>query len=270
LNNTFSKKNENPIGIFDSGVGGLTVYKEIRKLLPNEDIIYLGDTARVPYGTKSIDVVKKYSKQNVEFLLSHNVKTVVVACNTASAASTEYLKEMFNEILIIDVIDPVIKYIKQNLQVFKIGIIGTATTIQSNAYQKSLKNMMPSVDILSKPCPLFVPLVEEGLFEGPITDSIIEMYLSEMKHEGIQTVILGCTHYPMMKKSLQKYFGNSVTILDTAIYTAIKLSELLRKHDLVSPARKGRDSFFVTDSAFSFKKTAEMFLGFKIQDIFHI
>jgi len=265
-----NNKSSAPIGIFDSGVGGLTVFKEVRKALPDEDIIYLGDTARVPYGTKSVDVVKKYSKQNVEFLLSKGVKTVVVACNTASAASMSYLNEIFKDVLIIGVIDPVVEHIKNNVNVKKIGVIGTATAIESNAYQDSLKKYVESVEIFSRPCPLFVPLVEEGLFESEITDLAIKMYLSEMRESKVEAVILGCTHYPMLKHPISRYFGEKVMILDTAYHSAKKLEKELKDNELVNTNGKGNDLFFVTDSVSSFKKTAEMFLGFKINDIFHI
>lgn len=259
-----------PIGIFDSGVGGLTVFKEIRNALPLENIIYLGDTARVPYGTKSVDVVKRYSKQNVEFLLSKGVKTIVVACNTASAASMTYLNDIFKDILIIGVIDPVVEHIRNNLSIKRVGVIGTATTIESDAYQKALKKYIPDVKIFSKACPLFVPLVEEGLFTNEITEIAVDMYLAQMRKDNIDAIVLGCTHYPMLKSVIEEYFEKRVKVLDTALHTALTLKNELKQRDFLNPEGKGEAVFYVTDSANTFKKTAEMFLGFKIDDIFHI
>jgi len=257
-----------PIGIFDSGVGGLTVFREIRKVLPNEDLIYLGDTARVPYGSKSKDVIKRYSKQNAEFLLSKNVSMIVVACNTASAVSVQYLRELFPEINIVGVIEPVVDYIKM-LSVKKIAVLGTNTTIESGAYQKALLEKK-DFEIFSQPCPLFVPLVEEGLFNEPITLVAIEMYLSELKKANMDAVILGCTHYPMMKKQIKKYFGERTLVFDTAYHTALRVAGLRKERGKISLDQKGNEVFYVTDSVASFKKTAEMFLGYGISNIHHI
>ncbi len=265
------KKSNLPIGIFDSGVGGLTVFKEVRKILPAEDIVYLGDTARVPYGTKSPEVVVKYSVQNVEFLLSKNVKAIVVACNTASAAALPHLKKSFPEIEIIGVIDPVVDHIRQSMaNIKKIAVIGTNTAISSGAYQ-NLLNEMAGVTVFSKACPLFVPLVEEGMLDHDITYSIIDMYLSEIKKEKIDAIILGCTHYPMLKESIRNYFGQRVSVLDTAYYTALSLSETFKNQKMNKISdQPGKNSFFVTDSVDIFKNTAESFLDFQISEIFHI
>lgn len=257
-----------PIGIFDSGVGGLTVFNEIRKVLPMEDLIYLGDTARVPYGSKSEDVIKKYSKQNAEFLLSKEVGMIVVACNTASAVSVQYLRELFPEVPVVGVIDPVVEYIK-DLSIKKVAVLGTNTTIESGAYQKALQKY-GDFSIFSQPCPLFVPLVEEGLFNSPITDMAIEMYLGKLKNEGMDAVILGCTHYPMLKDQICKYFNGDTLVFDTAFHTAQKVYDL-RKNIIDNKAgKKGSSVFYVTDSVTTFKKTAEMFLGYDISNIHHI
>lgn len=257
-----------PIGIFDSGVGGLTVFREIRKALPNEDLIYLGDTARVPYGSKSKDVIKRYSKQNAEFLLSRNVSMIVVACNTASAVSVQYLKELFPEISIVGVIEPVVDYIKM-LSVKKIAVLGTNTTIESGAYQKALFDEK-KFEIFSQPCPLFVPLVEEGLFNEPITLIALEMYLSKLKKTGMDAVILGCTHYPMLKKQIERFFGERTLVFDTAYHTALRVAGFRKERDSIFQVQKGNEVFYVTDSVTSFKKTAEMFLGYEISNIHHI
>jgi len=261
-----------PVGIFDSGVGGLTVFKEIQNLLPLEDLTYLGDTARVPYGSKSKEVVVKYSIQNVEFLMTKNVKAIVVACNTASAASLKYLNEKFRDTIIIGVIDPVVDYIGSCLKdKKKIAVIGTNTAVMSGAYQNALKQVIPDASVFSKACPLFVPLVEEGMFSHKITDSVIDMYLSEIKSKKIDAIILGCTHYPMLKESISQYFGNDVSVLDTAYYTAVSLKKVLKEKNMLKDSSNAAiNEFYVTDSIESFQKTAELFLNFKINNIFHI
>ena len=177
--------NKNPLGIFDSGVGGLTVFAEVKKALPDESVFYLGDTARVPYGSKSVDVIKHYSLANVNLLTALGVKAVVVACNTASAAAVSFLQERFRNLEIIGVIEPVVEYLLTRPELRRIGIIGTNTTIMSGAYQKALIRGNENLDISAKACPLFVHLVEEGLFKGDITEKAIDMYLSEMKKNNL-------------------------------------------------------------------------------------
>ena len=177
--------NQNPIGIFDSGVGGLTVFAEVKKLLPNESVFYLGDTARVPYGSKSVEVVRHYSLANVNLLMTLGVKAVVVACNTASAAALSFLQTHFANLKIIGVIEPVVEYLLTRPELKRIGIIGTNTTVSSGAYQKALAAGNRELVISAKGCPLFVPLVEEGLFSGQITEMAIDMYLSEMKKNSL-------------------------------------------------------------------------------------
>ena len=262
------RSKSSPIGIFDSGVGGLTVFSEVRKVLPNEDLIYLGDTARVPYGSKSKDVIKRYSQQNAEFLLSKDVSMIVVACNTASAVSVPYLKELFPTVPIVGVIAPVVDYIKM-LSVKKIAVLGTNTTIESGAYQKALLEK-EDFEIFSQPCPLFVPLVEEGLFNEPITRMAIDMYLKSLKKTGMDAVILGCTHYPMLKDRIGEYFGEKTLVFDTAYHTALRVAELRKNRGEISDMKRGEEVFYVTDSVTSFKKTAEMFLGYDINNIHHI
>lgn len=262
--------NNKPIGIFDSGIGGLTVFKEIRKVLPKEHILYLGDTARVPYGTKSQEVVKKYSFLNSKFLKDNGVKVIIVACNTASTSALDYLQEKFSDIPIIGVVKPIIDNLIKIDDVFKIGVIGTNTTIESNVYQNKILEKIRG-KIISKSCPLFVPLAEEGLTDNHITLSIIDYYLHDMKKQNIDTLILGCTHYPLLKKSLQYYFGDNVKIIDSAYFTARELKKVIidqkmdNNDDVI-----GSDRFFVTDSIESFKKTGNLFLGKEIENIQHI
>ena len=262
--------NRNPVGIFDSGVGGLTVFDQVKKVLPNESVFYLGDTARVPYGSKSVDVVKHYSLVNVNLLMALGVKAVVVACNTASAAALSFLQERFPNFKIIGVIEPVVEYLLTRPELKRIGIIGTNTTILSGAYQKALISGNKDLDISAKACPLFVHLVEEGLFDGKITEMAIEMYLSEMKKNPPDALVLGCTHYPMLRNVISDYFGGKVEILDTAFYTPKKLAGILAENCMKNCGSVENDRFFVTDDPNSFKATAELFLGYKVGNVFHI
>lgn len=262
--------NKNPVGIFDSGVGGLTVFDEVKKALPNESVFYLGDTARVPYGSKSVDVVKHYSLANVNLLMALGVKAVVVACNTASAAALSFLQERFPHLNIIGVIEPVVEYLLTRPELKRIGIIGTNTTILSGAYQKALIRGNKDLDISAKACPLFVHLVEEGLFKGEITEKAIEMYLSGMKKNPPDALVLGCTHYPMLRNVISDFLGGKVEILDTAFYTAKKLAGILSENHMLNCGSIENDRFFVTDDPNSFKATAELFLGYKVGNVFHI
>lgn len=262
--------NHNPIGIFDSGVGGLTVYAEVKKLLPDESVFYLGDTARVPYGSKSVDVIRRYSLANVNMLMTLGVKAVVVACNTASAAALSFLHDRFACLEIIGVIEPVCEYLVTRPELKKVGVIGTNTTVASKAYQNALTARRTDLTVSARSCPLFVPLVEEGIFKGEVTEKIIDMYLFEMKKSSIDALILGCTHYPMLRQAIFDYFGGKVEILDTAFYTARKLAGVLDEKSARNFGSKESDRFFVTDSPDSFRHTAELFLGHGIENVFHI
>ncbi|MCK5807824.1 glutamate racemase [bacterium] len=261
-----------PIGIFDSGIGGLTVYMAVRKLLPYENIVYLGDTARVPYGTKSADVVRQYSKTNTEFLLSKEVKVVVVACNTASASSISFLKKSFPDIPIFGVIEPTIAQLRSHSDnLSKIGVIGTNTTISSGVYQEKIGNLYPKMQILSKACPLFVPLVEEGVLENNLTFNTIDYYLSQWKAEDLDALLLGCTHYPLLIPALSHYFGESVEIIDSAKDTASHLQKILADRGVLNQSSQhGSDTIFVTDDIPLFKKTANLFMNTDGFNFFHI
>ncbi len=262
--------NERPIGIFDSGIGGLTVFKEIRMVLPHEHLIYLGDTARVPYGTKSPEVIRKYSEINMRFLLARGVKVVVVACNTASAAAIDHLKEQFSDIAVLGVITPVVSSLATLDRVRKIGIIGTATTIRSGAYQRCIRETM-TVEVLAQPCPLFVPLVEEGLLDHPLTRQAIAHYLGDLKKAEIDTLILGCTHYPLLAGPLDDYFEHRVRIMDSAYHVARELKRMLTAAGSANSSEKtGSEQFFVTDSVESFRRTGELFLERPLTDIEHV
>ena len=200
---------ELPIGVFDSGVGGLTVAREIMRQMPDESIVYFGDTARVPYGSKSKETVTRYSEQIVRFLLSQNVKAIAVACNTASAYALPTL-EKDCPVPIIGVMKPGARTAAECTENGKIGVIGTTATISSGIYTEYIRELMPRAQVLGRACPLFVPLVEEGLWEDPVTDEIARRYLVELMDEGIDTLILGCTHYPLIRKTIGRIVGESV------------------------------------------------------------
>jgi glutamate racemase len=238
-----------PVGVFDSGLGGLTVLKEICKLLPNENLIYLGDTARVPYGSKSRETIIRYAKNNIKFLSSHNVKMVVVACNTASAYALPELLE--NECPVIGVVEggveAALKY--GRCKWLRVGVIGTEATINSMAYTNELYKVRPGCKVITKACPLFVPLVEEGWVDKDITKMVAEEYLASFRGE-VDCLILGCTHYPMLKGIISKTVGKQVRLIDSAKQTANLVKMFLLKHGLIKSqdSSKGEIKFFVTDS----------------------
>ena len=245
-----------PIGVFDSGVGGLTVAREIMRQIPNERMIYFGDTARVPYGSKSKETVTKYSKQIVRFLKEQNVKAIVVACNTASAYALEEIEKEL-DIPIIGVVKPGARVATEVTRNKKVGVIATAGTIQSQIYTEYIQGIEQDIKVIGKACPLFVPLVEEGLLEDPVTDEIATRYLNELKDIGIDTLILGCTHYPLIRSTVGRVMGESVTLVNPAYETARELKGLLEKEGLLNPStqRLGTNQyqFFVSDGADKFK-----------------
>lgn len=256
-----------PIGIFDSGIGGLTVLKQIHAVLPAEDTIYLGDTARVPYGIRSPETVTRYSFENARFLLSRNIKLLVIACNTASSVSLEAIRNTFPA-PVIGVIEPGAKAAARATHNRKIGIIGTDATIRSNAYAKAIHAADPSIEVTGLPCPLFVPLVEEGWTRGEIVELTAKKYLHSIKEVGIDTLVLGCTHYPLLKEVISDIMGDAVTLIDSAIETAKEIKTTLGSQSLLSD----RDlphvrEFYVTDSPQRFLDVGERFLGERIRHI---
>lgn len=256
-----------PIGVFDSGVGGLTVAREIMRQLPNERIVYFGDTARVPYGNKSKETVTKFSRQIVRFLQTQQVKAIVVACNTASAYALDELEKEV-DIPIIGVVKPGAKTAIETTKNGKIGVVATEATINSGIYNRYIQENDPNAQVLGKACPLFVPLVEEGLWEDPVTDEIARRYLTELIDVGIDTLILGCTHYPMIRSTVGKIMGDQVTLVNPAYETARELKELLREKGLESEHRPGLGTelyrFFVSDAADKFQKFANSILTYGI------
>jgi len=266
--NFFEK--EKPIGVFDSGIGGLTVVRQLLSTLPNENIIYFGDTARVPYGSKSNETVIEYSIQDAQFLMRKNVKAIVVACNTASSVALPALREKF-QIPIIGMIEPGAKMSIESTRNNKIGVIGTRTTINSNAYSKAIKKLNPQINVIEKACPLFVPLVEEGWLNHKATYEITEEYLKELNENDIDTLVLGCTHYPILSKVIQEVIGKDVKLIDSGIAAAILVKDELMKFNLISNSYAlGNYDFYLSDFPVMFKEIAEMFLGRKIKEIFKV
>lgn len=256
-----------PIGVFDSGVGGLTVAREIMRQIPNEKIIYFGDTARVPYGSKSKETITRYSRQIVRFLQEQQVKAIVAACNTASAyALDEIEKEL--DIPMIGVVKPGAKVAAETTQNGRIGVIGTEGTIGSQIYSTYINEINPKIKVLGKACPLFVPLVEEGLWQDPVTDEIATRYLSVLIDSGIDTLILGCTHYPLIRSTVGKIVGEGVTLVNPAYETARELKELLEKENLLNQKAQGLGTncyrFYVSDMADKFQTFANSILKYGI------
>ena len=249
-----------PIGIFDSGVGGLTVVGKIQEILPSEDLVYFGDTARVPYGTKSKETVTKFSVENVEFLMTHNVKLVIVACNTASSLSLEFLKRCFR-VPVIGVIEPGAREAVSATRNNRIGVIGTHATVSSGAYEKAIKKISPRYAVFTQACPLFVPLVEEGWADKVVTKTVTQAYLKPLKERSVDTLIMGCTHYPILKNVLKKIMGKNVILVDSAREVAKEASQILDASGLLNNSRsKGRHKFFVSDEPNRFVKIGEKFL----------
>lgn len=252
-----------PIGIFDSGVGGLTVLRQIQNIIPREDIIYFGDTARVPYGNKSKQTVIKFSTENAHFLAKRKVKMIVVACNTSSSFSLEHLRGIFN-IPIVGVIEAGVSMALQVSHSMRIGVIGTKSTIASESYQKEIRRMNRSAKLYSSSCPLFVPLVEEGILHGKVVSEAIKMYLRDFKTRKIDTLILGCTHYPLLKPEIANYL-KGITIVDSANAVAQYTKSILTEQRLLNDQKKqAREEFYVSDEPEGFKRLAKLFLKRKI------
>ena len=250
---------EQPIGIFDSGVGGLTVAHAIKQILPGESLVYFGDTAHLPYGDKSAESIKQYSRKITEFLLGNNSKVVLVACNSASASAFDTLKKEFGkQTILIDVIDPVVDYLSTR-KFERIGVIGTKRTISSGTYENKLKKRVPETTVVSLATPLLVPMIEEGFIFDDISNAIIRAYLSDPSLKGIQALILGCTHYPIIRNQISKIFNFNIDIVDSARIVAETLRETLDKNGLLSKGGKVKDQFFISDYTTYFEKIARMF-----------
>jgi len=254
----------NPIGFFDSGIGGLTVVKSVIELLPNENIVYFGDTARVPYGSKSNETVIEYTLQAANFLLRKNIKLLVVACNTASSVALKELKR-FLTIPVIGMIEPGSKMALQETKKGIIGVIGTRSTINNKAYSSEIKKLNPKVKVIEKACPLFVPLAEEGWINHKATELIAKEYLTELKEKKIDTLVLACTHYPILSEVIQKVVGKNVKLVHSGDPAAKIIEEYLNGRGLRNNSNHlGKREFYVSDVPTKFHEVAERFLGTKI------
>ena len=252
---------DQPIGMFDSGVGGLTVFAELARLLPGEDIIYLGDTARVPYGTRSARTIIRYSLENTRFLIDQGVKVLVVACNTSSSVSLPVLAR-HHGIPVLGVIEPGARRAVSITQNKRIGVIGTEGTIKSGAYQRAIQALDPCVYVFSHACPLFVPLAEEGWTDGPVIRLTAQRYLAPLAKENIDTLVMGCTHYPILKGPIMECVGSHVQLVNSAEETAKDVASILEKRNITcARSSGGAYRFFVTDNAERFRKVAAHFLG---------
>lgn len=252
------------MGVFDSGIGGLTVVKSLMKRLPNENIVYFGDTARVPYGPKSPQVVKQYAAQDTDFLMTHNVKMIVVACNTVSSVALEVVQR-HSRVPVVGVIVPGARAAVEKSEKKRIGVIGTVGTIASNAYTNAIRQFDPSATVISQACPLFVPLAEEGWTEHPATEMIAKEYLFPLKLQKIDTLVLGCTHYPILGSVISRVFEDKVQLIDSGEAAASDVEKILDEQMLRNQSKmKANVQFFVSDIPHKFTEIGERFLAQKL------
>ena len=254
------------IGVFDSGVGGLTVVKELIRQLPFEDIVYFGDTARVPYGIKSKETIIRFSIENILFLLKQDVKLICVACNTVSSVALPIIRNHFR-VPIVGVLTPGVREAVYATQNRRIGVIGTNSTIKSRAYEHEIKQLNPLVKVIALTCPLFVPFVEEGWLSGKVVLEVARTYLKPLKSAGVDTVILGCTHYPLLKSVIKEVLGEKVELIDSARQVGMEVKKILSVEGLLNKERRGRHKFYVSDNPEWFMGLAERFLGQKVKDV---
>jgi glutamate racemase len=260
---------ERPIGVFDSGIGGLTVLRALIEALPGEDFIYLGDTARLPYGTKSNEVIVRYSKENTEFLLAKGIKMLVVACNTSSAVALDAIASQ-TMVPVVGVIEPGARAAAKASRRGKIGVIGTEATIASGAYTRAIQRLSPRAEIYTRACPLLVPLAEEGWVDNEIAERTVAIYLESLKQSGIDTLLLGCTHYPLLRDVFARILGAGVKIVDSATATALEVRDRLRASRLLKRGGRGSQSFFVTETPDRFVRVGRRFLGPQVESAVRI
>jgi glutamate racemase len=257
---------KNPIGIFDSGVGGLTVANAIHQLLPGEDLIYFGDTAHLPYGDKSKETIAYYSVKITRFLIEQECKVIVVACNTASAnAYDEVVNEVRGKALVADVINPVISFVANDPNRKRIGVIGTKGTINSGTYVSKLIGMNPHLSVVSLATPMLVPMIEEGFIFDDISNAIIRTYLSKPEISNIDTLILACTHYPIIKNQISKFYNFSVDVIDSSRIVANYLRNMLAENNLLNPSSAGKSRFLISDYTDYFQKISKLFFDEEIR-----
>lgn len=259
----FNSDLSKPIGVFDSGIGGLTVAQAIHKVLPNEQIIYVGDTAHMPYGDKSITLIRQYAVRIARYLLEErNCKAIVIACNTASAAAYEFLRdELKGKIPVINVIDPMVEFIISDDSIQNPGIIATKTTINSGVYQEKLKRRKPELHFAALATPLLAPMIEEGFYNDSVSQAVLHEYLENKELEGIDALVLACTHYPLIKKEIEEYYQSRVRVIDSAMVVAEKLKNILEKESLIHFSKKQNDEFLVTDYSEHFEHSTRRFYG---------
>lgn len=255
-----------PIGVFDSGVGGLTALRELRRILPGEDFVYFGDTGRVPYGSKGRETILRYARQDVAFLRSFDPKAIVVACGTVSANALDELTAE-NDLPIFGVVGPAAQAAVQATKNGKVGLIGTAASIRSGAYEREIAQLDPKVTVTARACPLFVPLVENGRFRpgDPMTELAVEEYLAPIKADGVDTLVLGCTHYPLLAEVIGAYMGKNVTLIDTGAVCAGAAMKALGEKELLTDRNQGAFRCFVSDAAQDFASLASIFLGESVE-----
>ncbi|MBP9743261.1 MAG: glutamate racemase [Burkholderiales bacterium] len=254
--------NNSSIGVFDSGIGGLTVVKTIAELMPNEDIVYFGDIARLPYGTKSVATIRKFTYQTVKFLLQQNVKAIVIACNTISAVALAEVLQLAGDTPVVNVISACSATLSNNSKSRRVGVIATPATVTSMAYPRAIKNLNDELQVLQVACTLFVPLIEEGYLVHQALDIIAGEYLAPLIKANIDTLVLGCTHYPLIRPTLEKIMGDNVTIVDPAIATANELHSILQQKQLFNQNLKpAQYEFYVTELSPNFNKIGEIFLN---------
>src|SRR6266404_4342198 len=258
---------EAPIGIFDSGVGGLTVFRAIEQRLPNESLIYLGDTARIPYGVRSAATIERYSMECASFVQSRGVKAIVIACNTASALAANYLRSQF-ELPINGVIRPGSRRAVEKTRNGHIGVVATEATVASGAYERAMLAIRSGLEITSRACPLFVPLAEEGWMNHSVTRQVAEEYLAELRSSGVDTLVLGCTHYPILRPVIEETMGDHISYVDSGEAVADEVAKLLEERGLLRGDGQPRvEEFYVTDSADRFRRVAELFLGRPLESV---
>ncbi len=258
-------KNTQAIGIFDSGIGGLTVVNAIQKALPEEHLVYFGDTAHLPYGDKSADAIRFYSLKISKFLLEQNCKMIVIACNSASSAAYKTLLDFFSgHTLFVNVVDPLVEAVTQK-GYDNIGVIATKATIRSNIYRDKIKHNLQKATVHSMATPLLAPMIEEGFFQGKISHSVIDTYLGRPEFKNIDALLLACTHYPLIKKEIEEYFDYKVDVLDSTDVVATRVKQLLKEEDLLAQKRTQKNEFYVSDYTQSFEDTAVVFYGEEIE-----
>lgn len=257
------------IGIFDSGVGGLTVVQKVMEVLPAENLIYFGDTARTPYGNKSPEIVTRYSLENAQFLVERGIKLLVVACNAASSVALDALGEAL-DVPVVGVIEPGARTAAAQTRNGRIGVIGTEITIASGSYTRALRRHRPGVELYTRACPLFVPLAEEGWTDNEVGRAAVALYLESLRASRIDTLILGCTHYPLLKPAIAEFLGDGVRLVDSAEETAREVRDLLFQRGLARRDGRGGASFFVTDVPDRFVKVGRRFLGERVESAVRI